>query len=197
MTGYYHAIDTTLLNKKPILAVKDQPADISLDSPAIELMEDFTVTKPLKVSDQLAYGHVKEILFDTHSDHLLVHDQQQQIIGFIPIEDIMGIRSMMRAHEYQQRLHDLSARDLMEPIHSLPALSLVDVRRANLGDIVATFKQCGASYLVVMDEANEKIVGLFSSRYISRVLGMKVESGFQAMSVAEIAQAITGHYSKV
>ncbi|MDX1695846.1 MAG: hypothetical protein R3208_18930 [Ketobacteraceae bacterium] len=197
MTIRYHAIATTPLNKKPCLVDSLQRSDLSMDSPATDLMEDFSVTRPLKISDQLPYEHVREILFDTHSDYLLVEDSRHQIVGIIPIEDLMGVRAMIRAQACRQRLQELCARDLMEPVNTLPAVSLSAVRRSIAGNIVATFKHHAANYLLVTNETGDQVLGLFNSRAVSRNLGIKVEGNFQAMSVAEIAQAITGHYPKL
>lgn len=197
MTSYYHAIETSRLNEKPVLCAMAKRNTINLDSPAVELMEDFTSIKPVNLSDAMPYEKVREFLFDTHSSYAFVTNQQKKVIGFIPIEDLLGLHAMTRANECNLKLRELSARDLMEPIRSLPVASMDEVARSKVGDILHTFRHQVEDFLVVTESESPAIRGLFSARALNQALGLSSETRFQARTVSDLAQIINGHYSRI
>lgn len=197
MNTAFEVVTTLDLTAKPTLCDTDTPKATSLQSPAISLMDNYGLASPLKVSDEVSYDHVQEILADTHSQYLLVEDSAGRISGLVGVEHVTGIRSMIRAQERQQRIRELNAGDLMEAIDNLPTISLKQAMRAKLGDLVATFEKTSSDYVLVMDPSGQSLRGLFSARAISRNLKMPINPGYQARSVADIALAITGEYKRI
>ena len=197
MTSFYHALETSRLSQKPVLSEMGRNTVVNLDSPALDIMEDFAVAKPIKLADHTPYERIKELLFDTHADYAFVSDSQKAIIGFVPIEDLLGLRAMARANEVKLKLKELTARDLMEPIRDLPVIRMADVSHSKVGDILYTFKHQLEEYIVVVEDDFPSLRGIFCARAINRALGLSIQSRFQAKSASDIAQIINGHYSRI
>jgi hypothetical protein len=197
MTSFYHSIETSRLSEKPVLSEMGKNTLVNLDSPAIDLMEAFTSVKPINLQDHMPYEKIREILFETHANYGFVTNSQKKVIGFIPIEHLVGLRAMTRANELNIKLKELTARDLMEPIGDMPTIRLSQVNRSKLGDVLHTFKHQVDEYLVVTEDDSPSIRGLFSARAINHALGLSNQTRFQARTVSDMAQIINGHYPKI
>ena len=197
MTSFYHSLETSRLSEKPVLSEMGKNTLLNLDSPALEIMEDFTSVKPINLPDHMPYEKIREILFDTHGNYAFVTNSQKHVIGFIPIEHLVGLRAMTRANELNLKLKELTARELMEPIGDMPAIRLSQVRRSKLGDILSTFKHQVDEYLVVTEDDSPSIRGLFSARAINHALGLGTQTRFQARTVSDMARVINGHYPQI
>lgn len=191
MNSYFHALNTSSFNTKPVLSKVYHSNCVNMDTPAIEVMDDFTQFNPVAVHYLFSYEHIKDVLTDTHSEYALIEDNQGLVVGLLPITDLMGLRSMIRAVEFRQPLKDLVGRDLMTSITDIPVLEMDDIERSKVGDVVFTFKKHFINYLSVVDDSY-RLRGIFSARKLSKALDMQLDVGIQSQSVIEIAQAING-----
>jgi len=87
---------------------------------------------------------------------------------------------------------EVLVRDIMTPRDSIEVLRLEDVRRARVGDLVATLKNMGRQHAIVVDavDGQMRICGLFSSTRISRLLGKTLEVAETARTFSEIEAAL-------
>lgn len=190
MQTNYRSLSTSVCASKLILPNLRQTSDITLDYPALDLMDDFSVIQPVTLPDELCYHQIGEILRDAHTDYALVQNRWQQVLGLIVQSDIMGMSAMRRAHQYQQKLRDLTARDLMTPLSGFPSVSVAVVHKSRIGDILQTLEHHPAQYLLVNDEHMPNLQGVFSLRKLTQCLHVFTEPGLKAASFAEMAEAV-------
>jgi len=71
---------------------------------------------------------------------------------------------------------------------------MVDVENARVGDIVETMKRVGRQHALVIDLTEDKqqvVRGLFSTKQISRQLGINIDPTEVAKTFAELEAALT------
>lgn len=196
MSSHHYVIETISVNKQASLCEVSTPLGINEQSPALHVFEDFSVRPPLLVPEDMDYVHLKDVFQSTHRHYVLVEGRSGKLTGLVSVEDVLGPRSMIKAYECGSSVRDQTARDLMIPVSVLPAISQIRARKAQVGDIVSTMKRLSVSVLLVTKDG-ETIEGVFSLKTISAVLPLELSNPLRAGSVAEIAQAINGHYPKV
>ena len=197
MSSHYQVLETTVLKRKAPLCQPLAPADLSVNSPAIEAFEDFSLISPLLVPEDIDYVHLRELFLGTHRHFSLVEDKTGKLTGILFLEDVVGPRSMIKAYECQNSLREQTAGELMIPLGSLPGISLARARKASVGDIISTLKRLSVTSLLVTDDDGETVCGIFSLKNINSLLPLRLPSPLHAGSVAEIAQVINGHYQRV
>ena len=197
MSIHHQVLETTAIKRKATLCNSIAPAELSIYSPAIDAFEDFSRVSPLLVHEDINYVHLKDIFLNTHRHFAMVEDKTGKLTGILFLEDVIGPGSMIKAYECQNSLRDQTARELMSPLGYLPGISLARVRKATVGDIVSTLKRLSVNSLLVADNEGETVQGIFSIKHINSLLPLPMPSSLRAGSVAEIAQAINGHYQKI
>jgi hypothetical protein len=91
---------------------------------------------------------------------------------------------------------DILVRDVMTVQRELEVLSLEDVSKSRVGDILATLKAHGRQHAIVVEEnadGSQIVRGLFSATQIARQLGVKVKTAEVAKVFAEIEAAVSAH----
>lgn len=197
MNSNYRTIGTTRLSGKTRLCAPRVPEQLSLEANAAEFLVDFSLSRPVIISDSLGYDQAREILLDTHSEYALIEDREHNLVGLLTLKDLLGLYSMIRAEEYHQPLKSLTTRELMQPIDQLTAIGRDTVDGYKLGDVISTFKEKGVNYLLVTGANEASLHGLFSADAIGAALGEKIEIGFHATSLADFARVINGHYQAI
>ena len=82
-------------------------------------------------------------------------------------------------------------RDIMTPRFKLEALTMEEVARARVGDLVETFKRMGRQHALVIEPAGDGtsyiIKGILSTTQLSKQLDEPVTSSHVVSSIAERA----------
>jgi hypothetical protein len=84
-------------------------------------------------------------------------------------------------------------RDIMSTQRELEVLNIQDVRKATVGDVVASLKKANRQHTLVVSEATDgrqSVCGLFSITQIARQLGAQVQSFELARTFSEIEAVI-------
>jgi hypothetical protein len=84
-------------------------------------------------------------------------------------------------------------RDIMTTQRELEVLDINDVKKATVGDIVASLKQAGRQHGLVVDtgpDGRQSVCGLFSATQIARQLGAQIQTFELARTFAEIEAVI-------
>lgn len=194
MNSQYIPIETQSIKSVAHLCAMNKPDNLTIHSAAMEVITDFSRIKPLLIPDNVLHAALKEIFLDTNSDYALVEDKHHDIIGLLTPEDIIGQRSMIRAYEYRHPLSEQTARDLMTPLKEVPAISFAAANHARLGDVVSTMRRSVSKFLLVTEVGRDTLHGIFNLDKINEWLPLAPLPPLHARSVAEIAQAINGHF---
>ncbi|MFQ5757800.1 MAG: CBS domain-containing protein [Acidiferrobacterales bacterium] len=172
---------------------------ISLDDSAIAVMTDFEEVSPITVRDITPIARALEYMIHSGVRSLFVLDNESRVIGLVTSYDIQGEKPIRYLHSigctHRNCSHeDVLVMDIMEPVDQLQDLLFDDVRRATVGNIVATFKKTGRKHLIVVDmnigDGTPTIHGIFSATQLERQLSTSLAVAPIAHDFASIEQTV-------
>jgi CBS domain-containing protein len=103
----------------------------------------------------------------------VLDDTAQRVIGMITAYDIMGDRPMQIMQATEVSRAELSVRNLMRALPDCPLLTMADVARATVGEIMRLFEESGLTHIPVVesiDGGQLRLRGMFSAARLRRVL---------------------------
>ena len=190
----YQIIDSKLLNadityKKPRQLFK---SSITLDDPAIEVMTDFTMVTAISVNPCASLENAKDRMISSKIQLLFVTNQFHEVVGLITANDLSGEKAMQHVGETGGKMADVMVRDIMTPKSRLEAITMQDLRKSSVGDLVETFKRMGRQHALAIEPAEEDdtkpiIRGILSVTQINKQLGRPVSESLFASSIADLA----------
>lgn len=83
----------------------------------------------------------------------------------------------------------------MVAVDRMDALSIEEIRKASVGDVVATLKAVGRAHAIVVgqgQDGKQSLVGILSASQIARQLGVQIHTHEMARTFAEIEAVIAG-----
>lgn len=161
------------------------------DDPALGAMIDFKYLKAATIgpgeSIETALVGVKNSIYHM----LIVENKEQQILGIISAEDLLGEKPLKAIQELRLARSDIEVRVVMTPQAEILALDLEALRHAKVGHIVETLRAHKQHYALIVkidEHDNSQIVrGVFSASLLSKQLGEDVLSSSPEMfSIAEL-----------
>ena len=181
-----------------------QAAQVSIESPALEVMTDLRRTTPATIRPQAPLGGANQLMITRGVRLLLVVDEREDVLGVISATDILGERPMRVATERGLRRDELTVADIMIPAEQVEVIALPDVAAARVGHVLETLRRAGRQHALVVDfdeipssrpltpPARRAMVrGIFSLSQIARQLGLSVATGGEvARTFSEIEAAI-------
>jgi CBS domain-containing protein len=155
-------------------------------------MTDFSVIDAVRISSNVPVDTALEQMKNAGVRLLFVTSPGDELLGVITSRDIEGEKPMRVQRELGVTRAEVLVRDIMTHRDFLQVLLLQDVRRARVGDIVATLKRMGRQHAIVVESAGGSTVvrGLFSTTRIGRQLGVAIEVGELAKTFVEIEAAL-------
>lgn len=169
------------------------PERVKLGSPAVEVMTDLGKVSVVSVRAKTSMDKANSKMIKYGVRMLLVLDDNEQMAGLVTASDLMGEKPMRFLQHMGGTHADIMVRDIMSPLRELEVMSIDDVHKAKVGDIVVTLKHANRQHALVACEAadgRQTICGLFSVTQIARQLGAQVHSFELARTFAEIESVI-------
>jgi predicted transcriptional regulator len=168
-----------------------QAARVTLDSPALHVMTDFTRATPATIRLRAPLAAANQFMITRGVRLLLVVDEEHEtVLGVITAADILGERPMLVATSRSLRRDELSVADVMTPVQEVEALSLADVENARVGHVVETLRRTGRQHALVIDGKSE-VCGVLSSSQVARQLGVALAAeGETALTFSQIEAAL-------
>lgn len=164
-------------------------AAINLHSPALEVLTDLTQVKAAMVRPETPVREAEQQMIVQGVRLLFVVHALPQVQGLITAADIRGEHQLRLLHERGIAFDDLRVDDLMTPLPSLDTVEFSQLRRARVGNVVATLQRIGRHHLLVVETSADatpaRVRGLFSRSQIERQLGT-------AIDLAQIVRCFTG-----
>lgn len=166
---------------------------VAANSPAVEVMTDLRRIAAATVDPDTSLAEAQQIMVLRGVRSLLVVDASRHMIGLITASDLMGERPLQLCNQRGLKMQDLTVRDAMTPIGAVQAVTLADVMKSEVGDVVAMLRHCGRQHMLVIERdrnATTFVRGIFSSSQIARQLGIPVQTTEVARTFAEIEAAL-------
>jgi len=170
----------------------DSEENVDLYSPALEVMTDFSATRPLMVEQNTGILAAKELMQKIHVRLMLVIDSQESFRGVISLSDLSSVKVMQSRAGTGLSVNELTVAEVMTPRDALHAIDIQKIHRSNIGDIVATMRAFGDQHLLVLDSRRSLIRGIISTTDISRRLHVPVDISERANSFSDIVRAVRG-----
>ncbi len=171
------------------------PPSVTADSPAALAMTDLARVPPATITSEPSIETANQSMLLRGVRLLLVVGEANRIIGVVTADDLLGERPLLIARRRQAKRSDLRVADVMTPVDEMEALRIDDVRRASVGDIIATLKADGRTHALVVGDAadgTQRLMGIFSASQIARQLGVQIQTHEIARTFAEIEAVIAG-----
>lgn len=167
------------------------PEMVHLDSPALDVMTDFTVVRPVTVGPDVSIDRALEGMKKAGVRLLLVVDASRHVVGVVTANDLQGDKPIRLMGEERLERSQLTVEKLMTPQSELGVLDMRSVVDSQVGHIIATLDQLERQHVLVVDvEADDErqhVRGLFSSSQIAKQLGRPVDVELHAAhSLAEM-----------
>ena len=169
-----------------------QPPRVTLDSPALSVMTDFSLTPAATIVPETGIEHANDYMKRRGVRALLVTDAEGGVVGMLTATDVLGEKPVQLALGREVRLQEIRVADIMTPRGQLELLAYEEVRRARVGHIVATLKEAGRQHFLVAEHSadEERVRGIFSLTQVARQLGAHLQPNTFAQSFAEIEAAL-------
>jgi CBS domain-containing protein len=168
----YEILTTMAFTASTYAHPTELPEVVHWNDPALSVMIDFTQNKPPLISPETPIVEVLEEM-KVHGVHvMLVVDQEEEVIGLISAEDILGEKPIQLIEERGLARDEILVAMVMLPETHITAFDIETLRHAKVGNVVNTLRELHQHYaLVLKNEYGHWIVrGLFSSSQISKQL---------------------------
>lgn len=181
-----------------------QPARVTLESPAAEVMTDLLRVSPATIRPQAPLEGANQFMISRGVRLLLVVDVHDSVLGVLTATDVLGEKALRVAAERGIRHSELTAGDLMTPAEAVEVIALADVLGARVGHVLETLRRAGRQHALVVEEERGAedsparpalrravVRGIFSVSQIARQLGLLLpQAGEVARTFAEIEAAL-------
>jgi len=175
-----------------LLEVFNPPA-VNPDSPATLVMTDLSRVPSATITADATLDEANHSMLMRGVRLLLVVAESNKIIGLVTSVDVLGEKPVLVAQRRQTRRTDLRVADVMVPVEKVEALAIEEVRKARVGNIVATLKADGRAHALVLGQqadGRQFLLGIFSASQIARQLGVQIHTYEVARTFAEIEAVI-------
>lgn len=166
---------------------------VTADSSAIEVMTDLQQVTAATTSIDASIANATQTMISRGVRLLLVLNSDGQLAGLITARDTMGEKPINYVRERGTKHSELTVRDCMTPIEDIDVLTMRDVAKTCVGNIVTTLESIGRQHALVVDELDdgqEMIRGIFSITQVGRQLGVGLQAFEVAQTFSEIRAAL-------
>jgi signal-transduction protein with cAMP-binding, CBS, and nucleotidyltransferase domain len=171
------------------------PPAVNADSPALRVMTDLSQVPSATITADASLEDANQSMLVRGVRSLFVVGSSNDMTGLVTSVDVLGEKPVLVAQKRQSRRSDLRVADVMVPVEQVETLSIEDVKRASVGNIVATLKLDGRAHAIVVGKGeggHQTVLGIFSASQIARQLGVQIQSQEIARTFAEI-EAVIAH----
>lgn len=196
MTKTYSSLTATSLKAGVTYLHPHEPAELAhLEDSALVSMVDFKYLRAFTITPDDDIDSALIGVKNSSSHALLVVDSEQNIVGIITAEDLLGEKPLREIEERRIPRSQLEVRMVMTPRQELLVIDMENLRHAKVGHIVETLRTHNQHYALVvkLDEktSNPIVRGLFSAAILSKQLGVDVLStSSEAFSIAELQHGL-------
>jgi CBS domain-containing protein len=192
MNGHYRRLSTSPLPAgTPVCRFERLLAgSVSLESPAVEVMTDLRQVKVITIGPETTLETALNRMISAGVRLLLVVARADAVVGLITARDLSGERPVEFAARERIGRDRIRVGDIMTPHQQIEVLSMEDVDRARVGDVVETLRAAGRQHALVVERLEPGLLpavrGIFSITRIGRQLGVDIQPTGLVQSFAEL-----------
>lgn len=171
------------------MAWPEEIQSISSATPALHFFTDFKYNRPLVIDSSISAVDVQKLMKKAHVRLKFVIDEHSKFLGVISNDELIDSIIVKKISEGFGR-QEVLVTDLMRSKSELLALDYNELAQATIGDVISALKDSGQQHCLVVDQASNKIRGIFSASDISRMLQLPIDiqekSSFYKVFVATV-----------
>jgi CBS-domain-containing membrane protein len=171
------------------------PPAVNVDSAALLVMTDLSQVPSATIIADASLDEANHSMLVRGVRMLFVVGETNNIVGVITTVDVLGEKPVLVAQTRETKRSELRVADVMVPVDKMDALDIEDVKKASVGNIVASLKADGRVHAIVVGQGkdgNQYLLGIFSASQIARQLGVQLHGHEMARTFAEIEAVIAG-----
>ncbi len=165
------------------------PEVVHASEPALSVMTDLSFTLAYTTTANIAINEALEKMIHCGVRMLLVVDPNSNVVGLITARDIMGDKPVSFSSKEKIPRAKICVGDIMTSRANVQVLSMKEVERATIGDIVVTLREAGHQHALVVEQdpdGQTMIRGIFSTTHIGYKLGVDIQPTGAVQSFAEL-----------
>lgn len=195
MNTQHHSLSYQYLNQGTRIATNndEKQATVSLEDQSLSVLTDFSQVRPFTITPTATIGDTNQKMIACGVRLLFVTNNDQNLLGLITYNDVFGEKPLQYVQEHGGRHEDVLVQDIFTPLEKLEALDHGDVLKAQVGDIVETYKSSSRQHILVVEAGQDglqRVRGMFSSSHIEKMLNTKLQSGARAHTFADLERAL-------
>jgi len=185
-----------LLQCKPLGAINQlaRPEDqqtLTLDSPALDALTDFSHHPAVKIDCDVLVSDLKQHMARGHARRYLVVDHNERFLGMLTGKDMEGDK-YRRMASLGIPSEDIRVGDIMEASSELRAVDWAEVEKVTVRDLIASLEREHCDHLIVVDPHQGCIRGVFSAHDLAPQLHCAIEIS-HSPTFSDICHALTPH----
>ncbi|MGD9661605.1 MAG: CBS domain-containing protein [Porticoccaceae bacterium] len=145
--------------------------DITVNSPATDILLDFRIHPALTVPAKMQLKEAQHALANSHSSLLLVVDDKGHFCGVV-MECSLSEQAIMQQVSAGRRRSDMQVKDLMVPRNLILAVDYSEFCRSTAGKLVALLKTEAVPYMMVVNTNSREIVGVITAAELAKIFNM-------------------------
>jgi CBS-domain-containing membrane protein len=165
--------------------------------PALSVMTDFTTSAMFSINHQVQIDQALDYMKAVGVKLLFVINDDGHLSGLITTTDILGEKPMRYLHSVDAShttagRGDVLVRHVMSPVSEWMVLDYPAVQKAQISQVVASFKTAGMRHLVVTETglSGTAVRGVISATRVEQALGKPLHIVRRANTFAEIEHAV-------
>lgn len=172
------------------------PKPVTLVDPALSGMTDLREITLLTVKMTTPLVNARARMIEGRVRMLLVTDAEGIVMGLITARDTDSDRAEKIMEKAGLKEEDLNVADVMTLKGKIQAVTIEDVEKASIGDIILTIKKAGRQHALVVGKDEESgtnaVRGIFSLSSLARQLGIDVGTAQKSTTYDDIADQLQG-----
>lgn len=187
----FRTLDTLDMTSVYSIQKPEEHSHINLEDTAMLVFTDFMKYQPRMLEEGASVDEALAMMRKTHVRMNLVIDQEEHFKGIISLMDLQSSKVMSASTNLGMPRSELSVREVMLPKEKLHAITLSELRKSTIGDVVQTMQYYGDQHALVVDDVDGHILrGIVSASDIARALHIPLLIGDRANSFADIYRAL-------
>lgn len=170
------------------------PDGLTLDSPALSAMTDLRQVTALTVERTNTLAAARERMQKLGVRMLLVTAANGAVTGILTVTDLDSGRPAKIAAKTGERPDALQVQDIMTLRGHIEVLSLAEVARANIGQMLASMRVAGRRHALVLDDSGKggapEICGIFSLTHLCGQVGLPIAPGASVEDIERVLSAV-------
>jgi predicted transcriptional regulator len=169
-------------------------ASVTRASPALSVMTDLSKVRAAVTPPSTSLREAEQLMIHQGVRMLFVVNGASTFEGLITSTDLSGERQMRLVAQRGVHYDELTVGDVMTDLASLDAIDLELMKRATVGDVIATLGKFGRDHLLVVERHPTTqecgVRGIVSRAQIERQSGLNIPTARIASTFAEVERAL-------